>query len=87
MINEALLVASLFFPRISLLVAYVSGLIPFNTVPFIGDFALTVLFPRVLMLIYIYQNQGIDGWFVIHLIFLLIFWGGGSSATISKAND
>lgn len=69
------LVLALFLPRITLLIAWFSGGIPLNDIPFIGDFLLAVFLPRVLILIYIASNLGVSSpWFWIHLVVMLIAW-------------
>jgi hypothetical protein len=37
-----------------------------------------LLVPRILILFWIYTDQGITIWFLLHLIALLCAWGGGS---------
>jgi hypothetical protein len=75
------LIASLFFPRITLLVYLFQDWYPKNTVPFIADILLGVFFPRVLILIYIYQNMGADNvWFVAHLVVMLLAYAGGAGS-------
>jgi NADH:ubiquinone oxidoreductase subunit 4 (subunit M) len=75
------LVLSLFLPRICILVAWFQhsmrqfipatvGLIPV---------IVALLIPRLLILFWIYQDLGIGLWFLIHVIGLLLAWGGGSS--------
>lgn len=73
------LVVSLFLPRTILIIYFFLNLLPYNTVPFIGDIILTVFIPRALILIYIAQNLGTDSpWFWIHLIVALaVYFGGG----------
>lgn len=61
------LVLGLFLPRLTLLIAWLSHGIPPNDIPFLGDFALAVFLPRVLMLIYIYGCMGLCVWFWVHL--------------------
>jgi hypothetical protein len=81
MISNALLFFSLFFPRISLFVAWLGEAIPLHNIPFWGDFFMALFIPRVLMLIYIYATLGpSSGWFIAHLIFLILAWG---SSTVS----
>lgn len=70
--DTSFLFISLFFPRLTLIVYYFSGLMPFNTVPFVADFILTGIAPRVLLLVYIYQNQGFSGWFWAHVFFMVL---------------
>ena len=38
-----------------------------------------LLVPRILILFWIYQDQGIGLWFLIHAVALLLAWGGGGS--------
>jgi len=40
--------------------------------------------PRLLILFWIYQDQGIGLWFLIHVIGLLVAWGGGGSRVYSR---
>jgi hypothetical protein len=70
-----LLVLTLFIPRISLLIAYFSNQIPRNNIPFIGDVLLYVFLPRLLMIIYIYDNMGYHNpWFWIHIVVAILVW-------------
>jgi hypothetical protein len=73
------LLFSLFFPRITLVVSFLQHWYPHNTVPFLGDVLLGVFIPRILILIYIYQNMGYDNiWFVAHLVvMIMVYFGGG----------
>ena len=82
--SELFLVASLFFPRISLFFAYINGGIPLNPVPFWADFFLAVFVPRVLTLIYIYVTYGVCGWFWAHLVVAAIVYLGGSRYSSSS---
>jgi hypothetical protein len=70
--NDWFLFFSLFFPRLSLWVAWMNGQVPRNDVPFFVDFCMTILAPRLLILYYIYINAGFCGWFVAHLIMLFL---------------
>lgn len=58
------------------------GLFPENIVPTWADILLGIFSPRILILIYIYQNMGYDNiWFAAHLVGLLIaYFGGGHQA-------
>jgi hypothetical protein len=75
------LLFSLFFPRIVLIVYafFIPQNFPPNSVPQIADILLGIFVPRILILIYIYQNMGYDNlWFVAHLIVaILAYLGGG----------
>ncbi len=66
------LVLSLFLPRIALLIAYFSGSIPVNNIPFWGDFFMAVFIPRILVLVYIITNMGFGAWAIAHLIVLIL---------------
>lgn len=78
------LLFSLFFPRIVLLIAlfvYPSAY-PANSVPQWADILLGVFAPRVLVLLYIYQNMGADNvWFIAHLVVMIMVYFGGSRET------
>ena len=81
------LVLSLFFPRIVLivLILFYPDLYPANTVPQWADIILGIFVPRVLILIYIYQNLGANNiWFVVHLIVMILAYFGGSRETIRR---
>ena len=73
------LVLSLFLPRICMLIAWVehsmSHFIPATVglIPVI----VALIIPRILILFWIYQDQGISIWFLIHLVALVLAWGGG----------
>ncbi len=74
------LVLSLFLPRISMVIAWLQHSMVQYIPPTIGIIPAIValLIPRVLILFWIYQDQGITIWFLIHAIALLAAWGGGS---------
>ncbi len=85
MIETWLLVLTLFIPRISLLIAYFAHQIPANSIPFIGDLLLYVFFPRVLMVIYIYDHMGWqNAWFWIHIVVAIIVWSKSSHVAYRK---
>lgn len=85
--NEYLLFFSLFFPRISLLVAYLNAAIPVNGLPFVLEFFLTLFIPRVLMIVYIGTTLGWDsGWLIAHVIFAILAWGS-SSVTYNSSSS
>jgi hypothetical protein len=67
-----LLFFSLFFPRITLLLAYIAGGIPVNNVPLFFDVLGALVFPRILIMYYIvYADLG-TGWLIAHIIALII---------------
>ena len=81
------LLFSLFFPRLVMLVYLVMfpQLFPTNAVPQWADIMLGVLFPRILILIYIYQNLGYDNiWFAAHLVVAILAYFGGSRETARR---
>ena len=84
--NEYLLFFSLFFPRLSLFVAWLAGGIPANAVPFWFEFFLTLFVPRALIIFYIGTTLGWNsGWLVAHVVaWLIAMLFGGSSASKSK---
>lgn len=81
------LLFSLFFPRIVLLVFLFlyPNLYPANAVPQWADIVLGIMFPRVLILIYIYQNMGADNiWFIAHLVVAVLAYFGGGRETVRR---
>ena len=63
---------SLFFPRITLFIAWVFSGIPFNNVPLFFDVLGAIVFPRLLIMYYIvYADLG-TGWLIAHIIALII---------------
>jgi hypothetical protein len=74
------MVLSLFLPRICMVIAWLQHSMTQFIPPVLGIIPVIValLIPRVLILFWIYQDQGITIWFLIHLIALLMAWGGGS---------
>lgn len=86
-INFYFLLFSLFFPRLVMLIFFLlyPQLYPANSVPQIADFLLGIFVPRVLILIYIYQNMGANNvWFIAHLVVMLIAYFGGGRETIRR---
>jgi hypothetical protein len=84
-VDPYFLIFSLFFPRLVLIVysLLLPTAFPPNTVPFLADILLGIFAPRVLILIYIYQNLGADNiWFVAHLVVMILaYFGGGWRTT------
>lgn len=73
------LVVALFLPRLSLLVMYLeNSLNPFHLTGLIPPLAWLFL-PRFLVLYIVYLDQGISGWFLLHLIALLLAYSGGGT--------
>jgi hypothetical protein len=80
------LVLTLFLPRLGLIIAWFSGDIPLNTIPFWGDFFMAVFIPRILILIYIITNMGFGAWAIAHLIVcVLSFVGNIIQVTMRQA--
>lgn len=79
------LLFSLFFPRITMIVYFLQGWYPENLVPNWLDIVLGVLAPRILILIYIYQNMGWENiWFAAHLVVMLLTYFGGGRETLRR---
>jgi len=81
------LIFSLFFPRAVLLIYLLlfPAAYPANVVPQWADIVIGVLMPRVLILIYIYQNMGVENvWFIAHLIVAILAYSGGSRETVRR---
>lgn len=73
--NEYLLFFSLFFPRLTLFVAWMAGGIPPNAVPFWFEFILVLFLPRALICFYIISTLGTSsGWLILHAIAWAIAW-------------
>ena len=78
------LLFSLFLPRLVLIVYILlfPNLYPANSVPQLADILLGTFVPRILILIYIYQNMGYNNpWFWIHLIVAIMAYMGGGHQT------
>jgi hypothetical protein len=76
------LLFSLFFPRIVLLVYFLMERFPHNTFPLWLDAVLGVFIPRVLILIFIYQNMGTNNiWFIAHLVVMILTYFTGGNRT------
>ncbi len=76
------LLFSLVFPRIVLLVYFLMERFPHNNIPLWGDALLGLFFPRILILIFIYQNMGYDNiWFAAHLAALILTYFTGGTKT------
>jgi len=79
------LLFSLFFPRITMIVYLLQGWYPENAVPNWLDLVLGIVAPRILVLIYIYQNMGYDNiWFAAHLVVMILTYFGGGHQTITR---
>jgi hypothetical protein len=83
------LVLSLFLPRICIALAWFQHSMPHFIPPTVGilSIVVAVLVPRLLILIWIYQDQGITIWFLLHGIALLIAWGGGSHTVYRRRSN
>jgi hypothetical protein len=81
------LVLSLFLPRICMIIAWLQhSMLPFIPATVgILSVVVAVLVPRLLILIWIYQDQGITIWFLLHAIALLIAWGGSSHTVYRRS--
>lgn len=82
------LLFSLFFPRLTMIGFFLFGNYPANAVPLWGDWLLGIFVPRILVLIYIYQNMGYENpWFWIHLLTaILAYFTGGWRSYVWRLN-
>jgi hypothetical protein len=80
------LVLSLFLPRICIVLAWLQHSMVHYIPPVVGIIPIIValLIPRLLILFWIYSDQGISLWFLIHVIALLVAWGGGGSRVYTR---
>jgi hypothetical protein len=79
------LILSLFFPRCVLVWYYFNSWMPLNFVPLWGDVLMSVFVPRILILVYIYQNFGADNiWFIIHCLVCVLVY---ASRMFSSSDD
>jgi hypothetical protein len=76
------LLFSLFFPRIVLLVYFLIERFPQSSFPLWANVVLGLFVPRILILIFIYQNIGYENiWFAAHLaVLILTYFTGGTSS-------
>src|SRR4051794_15033894 len=85
--NFYFLIFSLFFPRTVMLVFFLlyPSLYPANDLPQWADLLLGIFLPRVLILIYIYENMGYNNiWFAVHLIVMVLAYFGGGRETVRR---
>ncbi len=80
------LVLSLFLPRLCIVVAWLQHSVPAYIPAAVGLIPVLValLIPRILILFWIYQDQGIGPWFLIHAVGLVLAYGGGGSRVYSR---
>jgi len=81
------LVLSLFLPRICIVVAWFQHSLPTAFIPASINWIeiiVAILIPRILILFWIYEDQGITIWFLLHVIALIIAYGGGSRRVITR---
>ena len=80
------LVLSLFLPRICMAVAWLQHSMTTFIPPNLNIIQVIVglLIPRILILFWIYQDQGIPIWFLLHLIAILVAWGGGGTRVVRR---
>ena len=80
------LVLSLFLPRICILIAWLQHSMTTYIPPAVGliPIVVAIVIPRLLILFWIYQDQGIGLWFLLHVIALLCAWGGGGHRVVYR---
>jgi hypothetical protein len=80
------LILSLFLPRLSIFVAWLQHSMVHHIPAVVGLLPIIVwlLVPRIIILVWIYSDQGVSLWFIIHLLALLGAWGGGSHRVVYR---
>ncbi|MDE1155238.1 MAG: hypothetical protein PW735_05840 [Acidobacteriaceae bacterium] len=80
------LILSLFLPRLCMAIAFVQHSLPHHIPTAVGAFQILawLLVPRLLILFWIYQDQGVGLWFVVHALGLLFAWGGGGGSVVRR---
>ena len=80
------LVLSLFLPRLCIVLAWLqhSMLIYIPASVNLIQIVVAALIPRILILFWIYQDQGIGVWFLVHAIALLFAYGGGGRQVVRR---
>ena len=80
------LVFSLFLPRICIVVAWLQhSVVTYNPATVnLFEIIAAVLIPRILILFWIYQDQGIGLWFLIHAVALVFGGGRGGSRGVMR---
>lgn len=75
------LILSLFLPRLCIFVAWLQHNMPHYIPATVGIIPVIIwlLVPRILILFWIYQDQGVGLWFLLHAIALVIAWSGGGT--------
>lgn len=80
------LVLSLFLPRVCLVVAWLQHSMGQFIPASVGliQIIVALLVPRILILFWIYQDQGISIWFLLHVIALLAAWSSGGTTVVRR---
>jgi hypothetical protein len=66
------LLFGLFFPRLTLFISWCMGVIPHNTVPFLGEVIGSIFMPRILFMMYIVSIQGFSIWFFVYFAVAIV---------------
>ena len=78
------LLLSLFFPRVSLLIAYFADtLTVFSLTTWVSPI-LGVFIPRALVLILIFQDRGMSPWLLVHAFTMAALYSGGGSSSCRR---
>ena len=81
------LVLSLFLPRVCIVLAWLQHALPATFIPptvNLIQIIVALLVPRLLILFWIYQDQGIGLWFLLHVIALAIAWSSGGTTYVRR---
>ena len=80
------LVLSLFLPRLCILLAWLQHSTPAYIPQAVTllQIGAALLVPRILILFWVYSDQGIGFWFLVHALALISAWGGGGSRVVRR---
>ena len=80
------LVLSLFLPRLCIALAWLQHQMTQFIPSTVGIIPVIVwlLIPRILILFWIYQDQGIGLWFLLHAVALLVAWSSGGTTYVRR---
>ena len=80
------LVFSLFLPRVAIVVAWLQHTVPayIPTNVSLLQIIVAAIIPRILLLFWIYQDQGVSLWLLIHAVGLVVAWGSGGGSYVRR---
>jgi hypothetical protein len=82
-----MLVLALFLPRLALFVMWVQHELPIFPLPNWAELLMSVIVPRLVIVIMIYYTLGVHGWFWVHLVVaILVYCAGGNHQSRRSRN-